>query len=72
MPPPWPPGIGAGFSFSGISVIRHSVVSSRPAMLRCVLQRAAGDFLRVNNAGFHEVFVFAGGDVVAFVALALS
>ncbi len=71
MPPPPPPGIGAGLSFSGISVMRHSVVSSRPAMRRRVLQRGAGDLLRVHDAGLDEVFVFAGGDVVAFVALAL-
>ena len=31
----------------------------------------ARDLLRVNDAGFHEVFVFARGDVVTFVALAL-
>ena len=36
-----------------------------------VLQRGAGDLLRVHHAGFDEVFVFAGGDVVAFVAFAL-
>src|SRR6266850_3338878 len=30
--PPWPPGAGAFFSFSGISVTRHSVVSNRPAI----------------------------------------
>ena len=29
----------------------------------CVLQRAAGDLCRVNDAGFHEVNPFAGGDV---------
>ena len=36
-----------------------------------VLQRAAGDLRRVDDAGFDEVVVFAGGDVVAFVAFAL-
>ena len=35
-----------------------------------VLQGRARDFLRVNHAGFHEVFVFACSDVVTFVALA--
>ena len=40
-------------------------------MLAAFCKRAARDFLRVNHAGFHEVFVFAGGDVVTFVALAL-
>ena len=34
----------------------------------CVLQRAARDLCRVNDAGFHEVHPFAGGDVQAFVA----
>src|SRR5450756_2084198 len=38
---------------------------------RRVLQGRARDFLRVNHAGFHEVFIFARGDVVTFVALAL-
>src|ERR1035437_3095158 len=38
---------------------------------RRVLQRRARDFLRVNHAGLYEVFVFAGGDVVTFVAFAL-
>ena len=38
---------------------------------RGVLQRGAGDLRRIDDAGLHEVFVFAGGDVVAFVALAL-
>src|SRR5438477_9707539 len=35
-----------------------------------VLQRSAGDFLGIHDAGFDEVFVLAGRDVVAFVALA--
>ena len=35
-----------------------------------ILQRRAGDFLRVNDASFDEVFVFASGDVVALVAFA--
>jgi hypothetical protein len=34
----------------------------------CVLQRAARDLCRVNDAGFHEVNPFAGGDVQTFVA----
>ena len=29
----------------------------------CVLQRAARDLCRVNDAGFHEVNPFAGGNV---------
>ena len=37
---------------------------------RGVLQRAACHLGRVDHAGFDEVFVFAGGDVVAFVAFA--
>ena len=37
----------------------------------CILQRAAGDLGRVDYAGFDEVFVFARGDVVTFVAFAL-
>ena len=36
-----------------------------------VLQRGTGDLLRVHHTGLDEVFVFARGDVVAFVALAL-
>ena len=36
-----------------------------------VLQRAAGHLGRVDDAGLDEVLVFAGGDVVAFVAFAL-
>src|SRR5713101_1102393 len=36
-----------------------------------VLQCGAGHFLRVHDAGFNEVFVFAGGDVVTLVAFAL-
>src|ERR1041385_2144129 len=36
-----------------------------------VLERAARDLLRIHDAGLHEVFVFAGGDVVAVVAFAL-
>src|ERR1043166_4210321 len=35
-----------------------------------VLERAARDLLRINDAGFHEVFVLARGDIVAFVAFA--
>src|SRR6266550_6684951 len=35
-----------------------------------ILERGAGDLLRIHHAGFHEVFKFAGRDVVAFVALA--
>ena len=38
---------------------------------RGVLQRAARDLGRIDDTGFHQVGVFAGGDVVAFVAFAL-
>ena len=34
----------------------------------CVLQRAASDLCRGNDAGFHEVHPFASGDVQTFVA----
>jgi hypothetical protein len=37
---------------------------------RGVLQGAAGDLGRVDDAGFDEVFICASGDVVAFVAFA--
>src|SRR5258706_15983182 len=33
-----------------------------------VLQRSAGDFLRINHARLDQVFIFTGRDVVAFVA----
>src|SRR5205085_7855933 len=36
-----------------------------------VLQRAPGHLRRIDDAGFHQVFVFARGDVIAFVAFAL-
>ena len=48
-----------------------SVVSKQAGDRGRVLQRAAGHLGRIDDAGFHEVFVFAGGDVVAFVAFAL-
>ena len=38
---------------------------------RGVLQRAARDLGWIDNAGLHQVGVFAGGNVVAFVAFAL-
>src|SRR5262249_15129089 len=37
----------------------------------CVLQRGAGDLLGIHHAGFDEVFVFASGDVVSVIPLAL-
>ena len=43
---------------------------SRPE-IEAALERAAGDLLRVNHTGFDEVFEFARGNVVTFVALAL-
>ena len=62
---------GAGFSFSGSSVTIASVVRSRPRDGGRVLQRGAGHLGRIDDAGLDEVDVFAGRDVVAFVALAL-
>jgi len=35
-----------------------------------VLQGGTGHLLRIDDAGLDQVFVFAGGDVVAFIALA--
>src|SRR5205807_7333026 len=38
---------------------------------RCVLQRAARDLGWIDDSGLHQVGVFAGGNVVTFVAFAL-
>src|SRR5204862_6349699 len=38
---------------------------------RCVLQRAARDLCRIDDAGLHQIGVFAAGNVVTFVAFAL-
>ena len=70
MPPPgWPPP-AAGFSFSGSSVMTASVVRSRPEMDAAFAARY-GYFGRINDASFHEVHVFASGDVVASLPLRL-
>ena len=71
MPPIPPPGIGGVFfllrelgddGFGG---------EQQAGDRRGVLQRAAGHLGRIDDAGFDQVFVFAGGDVVTFVAFAL-
>src|SRR3569833_2569909 len=36
-----------------------------------VLERAARDLFRIDDAGFNEVGVFTGGHIVAFIILAL-
>ena len=68
--PPWPPGGRRLF------LLRHLGDEAfggeqQAGDRRRVLQRGAGDLRRVDDAGLDEVFVLVGGDVVAFVALAL-
>ena len=60
------------FSFSGISVMRHSVVSSRPAMDAAFCSAVRVTLVGIDDAGLDEVFVVVGGHVVAVVALAAS
>src|SRR4029077_4089763 len=38
---------------------------------RCVLQRASGNLGWIDNSRLHQIGVFIGGDIVAFVAFAL-
>src|SRR5437870_672293 len=54
MPPPWPPGIGAFFSFSGISVTRHSVVRSSPAIDAAFCKAEQSDAATGDDALFHR------------------
>jgi hypothetical protein len=42
----------------------------KPGDGSCVLEGSAGDLFGVDDAGFDEVFVVAGADVIAFVAFA--
>ena len=61
----------AGFSFSGSLGDHRFGGQEQAGDGRGVLERAAGHLGGIDDAGLDEVFVLAGGDVVAFVALAL-
>ena len=72
MPPPWPPPAGAFFSFSGISVTRHSVVSSKPAIEAAFCNAVRVTFFGSTTPALTRSSYSPVRDVVTFVALAAS
>jgi len=59
MPPMPPEALERFFLFRKLRD-HASVVSNRPAMDACVLQRAARDLGWIDDTGLDQVFVFAG------------
>src|SRR5438093_11715806 len=51
--PPWPPGAEPDFSFAGISVMRHSVVSNKPAIEAAFCSAARVTFFGSTTPAFN-------------------
>ena len=68
--PPIPPGppAGAAFSFSGSSRHERLGGEQQTGDRSRILQRIASHFRGIDNAGLHQVDVFAGGNVITFVS----
>src|SRR5689334_18952734 len=67
--PPGPPG--AGFSFSGSSVINASVVSKRAEIEAAFCSAVRVTLVGSTTPALHQVLVFAGSHVEPFIATAL-
>jgi hypothetical protein len=67
--PPAPPE--GAFSFLGISVTNASVVSMRAEIEAAFCSAVRSHLGRIEDAGLHQVLVFAGSHVETFIAAAL-